>query len=359
VLPLEILLASNPAAAADLAGPNRKNAPEYIWLLVKKFHKQTRVPIGEVVPQTDLEQLCENRQKRINGQPQYVYTLRAQVALMEMLVRLINCPIIAGGTAYAENDRPLDDSEIWCMRNDVLVFRKNGLQEKSYSKQHLVPFSEEVPLKYGVTPAYELLRSVVPESMPQLQPGRDSYRILLDSRDGAKQYELITPICFEGTIPQVCRKMVADGPKKNLIMVNISNDGWFTHLKGIGGFFSSSALTRGKISDYTGTTEQSQHLSHSVFRAIETRVPVVRAVNTGISADISSNGKIETVLETVDDSGRKDTMVAGVLKVSTKTDRRSTIYAAVGDLFAIAVSVAACGIIILLVFRREKESENL
>jgi apolipoprotein N-acyltransferase len=52
-------------------------------------------------------------------------------------------------------------------------------------------------------------------------------------------------------------------------LVNITNDAWF-------GYSPAS----------------SQHLSMVVFRAIENRVPVVRAANTGISAVIDATGRL-------------------------------------------------------------------
>src|SRR5207302_404203 len=48
----------------------------------------------------------------------------------------------------------------------------------------------------------------------------------------------------------------------------VSNDGWFNH-----------------------SAELEQHLSASVFRAVEYRMPIARAVNTGISLFIDSVGR--------------------------------------------------------------------
>jgi apolipoprotein N-acyltransferase len=53
------------------------------------------------------------------------------------------------------------------------------------------------------------------------------------------------------------------------LFVNVTNDGWF---------WGSSIL------DF--------HLACGVFRAIENRLPLVMAANTGISAFIDSNGRV-------------------------------------------------------------------
>ena len=62
------------------------------------------------------------------------------------------------------------------------------------------------------------------------------------------------------------------------ILVNLSNDGWFVWKWGPWAGQSSA--------------EHAQHLVQYCFRAIETRTPVVRAVNTGISALIDSSGRV-------------------------------------------------------------------
>jgi apolipoprotein N-acyltransferase len=88
-------------------------------------------------------------------------------------------------------------------------------------------------------------------------------------------YRLATAICFEDTVPQVTRRFFAEAPdgRKPDLLLNLSNDGWF------------------KWSE-----ELEMHLAVSVFRAVENRVPLARAVNTGISALIDGNGHIQARL---------------------------------------------------------------
>ena len=56
------------------------------------------------------------------------------------------------------------------------------------------------------------------------------------------------------------------------ILANITNDAWFGR---------SSAPY--------------QHLSIAAFRAVETRTPLVRAANTGVTAIVDQNGHINTM----------------------------------------------------------------
>jgi apolipoprotein N-acyltransferase len=115
---------------------------------------------------------------------------------------------------------------------------------------------------------------------------------------------------------------------------------------------------------WRGSFEHAQHLTQYCFRAIETRVPVVRAVNTGVSASIDSCGR---VLATVRRDGQI-TMVSGrmllaedsewfaeksgdVAAAQVLVDDRRTLYSVAGDWFALAVSAGCVVLIALLVIR--------
>jgi apolipoprotein N-acyltransferase len=120
------------------------------------------------------------------------------------------------------------------------------------------------------------------------------------------------PICYEDALPYRIREMIASGnplkPKAVDFLINISNDGWFD-----------------------GSVELDQHLALCVFRAVESRVPIVRAVNTGISAIIASDGRIEQV---VADSGGRRHLVTGFITGRLALDDRLAPYTEAGDLFA-------------------------
>ena len=65
------------------------------------------------------------------------------------------------------------------------------------------------------------------------------------------------------------------------------------------------------------------HLASGVFRAIENRVPLARAVNTGLSALVDGNGEIRETLA-------KESK--GVLSVTVPLDDRTSYYSTVGRL---------------------------
>jgi apolipoprotein N-acyltransferase len=173
--------------------------------------------------------------------------------------------------------------------------------------------------------------------MEQLDPGPEITRFTLARPTG--KWRVVCPICYEGTMSTPCRRMVyQDGRKEADIMVNLSNDGWFVWPWG---------------DARRASTEQAQHLSHYCFRAVENRVPVVRAVNTGVSASIDSNGRI---VAEVRENGQ-NTMISGTLLLDgdnggtveylpghgpkVLVDHRASWYSRVGDAFALTVVLAA------------------
>ena len=173
---------------------------------------------------------------------------------------------------------------------------------KRYDKMHLVPFGEYVPLG----PLLSFLNTVVPYDVP-FSPGKEA---TIFQACGARFGVLI---CFEDVFPRLaggefCRAGAAD------FLVSITNDGWFGE-----------------------SFELDQHLAISRFRAIENRVGVVRATNTGISAFIDPTGRVQSVLER---NGRCK-QVSGALTDRVMLDVRRTFYTRHGDVFA--WSIAAVG----------------
>ena len=150
-----------------------------------------------------------------------------------------------------------------------------------YDKMQLVPFGEYVPLGglFGlvdivVHSAGALGRGDTPLVFagPQLQElaADESGDPESGDRAGGDQPKEVraarfgTLICYEGIFPALARRFAVDGAD---FLVNISNDAW-----------------------YGDTAAPYQHLSMTVFRAIENRMPVVRATNTGVSAFIDARG---------------------------------------------------------------------
>jgi apolipoprotein N-acyltransferase len=110
-------------------------------------------------------------------------------------------------------------------------------------------------------------------------------------------------------------------------MVNITNDGWF-----------------GK------SAELNQHLAIMAFRAVENRIALVRAANTGISAFVDINGRIYGRL--VDENGQAKE-VEGSLTNNVMINKRRNLsfYTRNGDLFAIASIVISISLLLWAVVK--------
>jgi apolipoprotein N-acyltransferase len=121
-------------------------------------------------------------------------------------------------------------------------------------------------------------------------------------------------ICYEGIFPEASRvykKMGAD------LLVNITNDAWFGM-----------------------TSAPYQHLSMTVFRAVENRLYIVRSANTGISAIIDPTGRIVAQTELFERTALRDAI---------KFIKSKTFYSVYGDVFVIiCMTILVCCIIIAL-----------
>ena len=282
------------------------------------------------------------------------------LAAIKTLLGDLDCPLLTGGST-AHDETPAGASQrVMVRRNSALWFNKDGKITDQYAKRHLVPFSEYVPFKQSWPWLHELLRGPVPKGMHQLQPGKKWTRFKLEGK--SRSWTIASPICFEGTFPEVCRQMVTSNGRKRVdILINLSNDGWFVWKYG--------------DRPYRDSVEHSQHLVQYYFRAVENRVPVVRCVNTGISASIDSNGR-----EVARISRHGATMVPGSMLLGAKeddtenppptvkrgyqaepgvlVDSRQSLYSICGDLFAWIIVAAAGAMICVMLLRRSVDKKG-
>lgn len=176
------------------------------------------------------------------SEPQYAARVKALAA------ELKSCMVV-GSPAFDKEEEKIR------YLNSAFLLSPTGEVLGRSDKMHLVPFGEYVPLQKFL-PFVNKLVAGIGDFTPgtRLRP--------LNTGKG----ELGVLICFEGIFPELARDYVRAGSR---LLVNITNDAWF-----------------GKSS------APYQHLSMTVFRAVENRVPLVRAANTGISSVIDSNGHI-------------------------------------------------------------------
>jgi apolipoprotein N-acyltransferase len=156
-----------------------------------------------------------------------------------------------------------------------------------YDKIHLVPYGEYVPLG-------EIL------SLGSLGEGIGNFK------SGKVIYNFSIPhgkfgvlICFEIIFPNLCRRFVKSGAD---FLVTITNDAWF-----------------GK------TSAPYQHFTMTVFRAVENRVFIARAANTGITGFIDPRGKIIR---------KGEIFVEEAMNGTIRLSKKKTFYTLYGDVFA-------------------------
>ena len=237
--------------------------------------------------------------------------------------------------------------------------------EHTYAKSHLVPFGEYLPFKESLPWLHAwLLRFTPYENDYSLTPGAaDQAPFVLRYAGGETRFQ--TPICYEDAMPYRIRQMVrSDEPEQAKavdFLVNISNDGWFARglltkespleFLNVGGL---AERWFGWFGSY-GSVELDQHLALCVFRAVENRVPIVRSVNTGVSALIASDGRIEQLVER---QGRHR-YLTGQIVGRLALDDRAAPYTRLGDAFAeacLGTAAVLAALTTFLAIRKRKET---
>ena len=193
--------------------------------------------------------------------------------------------------------------------NAALLFRpqENVLppQPERYRKMHLVPFTEHFPYKKTFPAIYDAL---VANDTHFWEKGDEPTVFSVNGLNFS------VPICFEDTFGYITRRFARHGAK---LFVNMSNDAW-----------AKSVAC------------QYQHLSMSVFRAVETRLPMVRATASGQTVAVSPHGKITAML-----SPFVEGYICADIPVFTETPH--TWYALWGDVLGLIAAIAA-GILLIL-----------
>ena len=205
--------------------------------------------------------------------------------------------------------------------NAAILFEPRSSAIQVFQKWHLVPFGEYVPL----IKTFPWLTVFTPYSsgyVPSLAFGKDSNVLNLGP------YKIATAICFEDTVPQVVQRFFGLGKGADPdLLLNLSNDGWFH-----------------------GSEEHDMHLAVSVFRAVEHRVPLARAVNTGVSAIVDGNGRILAALPKL-----REEVLIGVIPL----DDRRGLYSIWGDWLGRACLAVTIGLVPLSYFRESRKKSLL
>ncbi len=213
----------------------------------------------------------------------------------------LGIPLLLGSASSSKVARGPDAGAHNELRNSAFLVSHEGEIISAYHKVALVPFSEYVPFEGKLPWPSWLVRASL-----SYVPG-----------EGLEMFEVRgvpfgVVICWEALFPQPFRSLVKQGAG---FMVNLTNEAWFD-----------------------GSQAGRQFLAVTVFRAVENRVAVLRAANTGISALIGPDGVVRARLT---DSRGQDLRVAGTLTVEIPPPSSTSYYTRRGDVFAVLCCAAS------------------
>ena len=190
---------------------------------------------------------------------------------------------IFGSTSY---EKAKVDTDYY---NSAYLLSPAGEIKGKYDKVHLVPYGEYVPLR-NIFPFIGKLTA----GMGDFSAGSGYHPLTMNDK------KIGILICYEGILPFAARSYKKEGAE---LLVNITNDAWFG-----------------------ATSAPFQHFSMAVFRAVETRLYLVRAANTGISAVVDPKGKIIAQTKIFEKAS---------LKENVKYSSIQTIYVKYGDILVL------------------------
>lgn len=198
-----------------------------------------------------------------------------------------------------------------------------------YDKVNPVPASEYIPGKGSALFGWfhALIKSFIPAefNFTEFTPGAGP--VLMP----AGSHQLSPNICFEISFPELLRRGTELGATA---LVCPANDGWFVR----GGRDEDSE-------NYIRTAEIALARDHAIFRAIESRRPLVRCVNRGHSLVIDPTGAItDEVVQKIKGVDRRIGVEGAFIATLQTTDLR-TFYVRAGDAFALACGAAAAGLL--------------
>jgi apolipoprotein N-acyltransferase len=206
--------------------------------------------------------------------------------------------------------------------NAALLVSEGGKKIQLYRKVHLVPFGEYIPGRHWIP----LLAQIVGDQVPDDFAFGKEHTVFRLTNGGVAIAPLI---CFEDTIGDLTRRFVLRGAA---LLANVTNDGWFKESAG-----------------------SQQHLANAVFRCVETRRPMVRAANTGVTCVINEAGRVTQML--VDENGSQFTQGVLTSEIGIPTSGELTFYVRHGELFAYAcAAMAGLTLIYIVVFARRRRS---
>ena len=167
--------------------------------------------------------------------------------------------------------------------NGAIIKEKN--KDQFYFKEHLVPFGEYFPLVEYFGFFYEKILDIPFSNLIPPKIKNNTIHI--------KDHNIGLNICYEDIF-----KTSYDKFNEADLFINLTNDAW-----------------------YDRSPAAHQHLQIAQARAMEYQKPIVRATNTGVTAYIDAQGKVQNQLPI---------FTTDILELSAQTNKSKTIFAKYG-----------------------------
>jgi apolipoprotein N-acyltransferase len=234
------------------------------------------------------------------------------------LVARLGVPVLVGIVRmhFPASDRP-DIDPMPQRYNSAALVDSNGVILGTYDKIHRVMFGEYIPFAKSLPFLYRLTPLT-----GGIEAGSEPVIFELNNRFFAPN------ICYETVIPHVVRRQAATlvgGSVPADMLINMTNDAW-----------------------YWGSNELDQHLACGVFRAVETRRPLVIAANGGISAWIDRSGTVR------EQSPKQE---PDVILADVELGYMNSWYLEFGDWFA-GVCLTACVVLAIIGIKTRRQGDK-
>jgi len=218
--------------------------------------------------------------------------------------RLADCRLQAtGNISVKRKSKTLQPFNPSTLQRNCSASSSEGAEQlqppQVYAKTHLVPFGEYIPCRK----TFPLFQWIVGDRvLGDFNAGPGPKVLYLTT----KPIVIAPLICFEDTLGDLVRLFAL---RRAQLLITLTNDGWFGQ-----------------------TMASKQHAINALFRAVETKLPLLRVANTGVTCVIDPYGRMTQVLR--DSHG--STFFEGVLlsQLSVPRDPMTTFYTRYGDWFS-------------------------
>ena len=221
----------------------------------------------------------------------------------------MNATLITGALDYYYPE----NTDRYSSTNTIFVFEPENstFNNEIYDKLHLVPFGE-------FTPGGDFFSWLNNMEYGQSEFKHRNFRKPLKMT--ADSIAFSPMVCYDSVFPHTLRSFAKQGSEYNIL---ITNDIWFGRSMG-----------------------PYQHAAIAIVRAVETRKPLIRSANAGISMFIDEKGRVLDHLPLYS---------AGILDCKLSASNYLSPYVKTGNLFGVLLSaIALIGLIFSLWPTRKK-----